>query len=181
MPFEDPLLEGSSSRDRRREQDIQRTPAYVLQDTGIEEGIRHANLLFPGVFHRERFEQRSQYSRDVNNDDHEHFSFMLLVVFRLIGRGAWEDGLRELLDVAKEAYGKESEIPTLATVMATILLSWWLSKSRAQNRFAKDLLANAQAWLGSYDERDLLKSVSHDKIRQLLDTVSDLVRKRIAG
>ncbi|KAF8325585.1 uncharacterized protein EI90DRAFT_3072594, partial [Cantharellus anzutake] len=102
---------------------------------------------------------------------------MLLLVFRLLDKNPWEDGFRELLDVAKEAYGRESEVPTLATVMAVILLSWGLFRLQDHARFAKDLLANAHTWLDSYEERLLLRDTSRDKIDSLLEKVHALAKE----
>ncbi|KAF8328700.1 uncharacterized protein EI90DRAFT_3064302 [Cantharellus anzutake] len=179
MNFARPLYSGPTTRDHDR--DFQRSPAdNVLPDAGIDEGIQYANFHFPGIFHQERFNQRSQHDRDMNSDDHEHFSVMLFCVIRLFSKNLGEERFRELLDVAEGAYGREFETPTLATVMATILLSWLLPRRSKQHiRFAKDLLAIAREWLDSYGEREFLRSVPLFKICHLLDKVGDLVCQRI--
>ncbi|KAF8328699.1 uncharacterized protein EI90DRAFT_1516033 [Cantharellus anzutake] len=99
----------------------------VPQNMSMASAIEWANLFFGGVFDQSRFKQRSWLPRDVG-DDHEYFGIMLLRVLDLFGEEIGGDKLRK----ATQAYGEESALPTLATVMATMMLSHQLPSSRHQ-------------------------------------------------
>ncbi|KAF8336916.1 uncharacterized protein EI90DRAFT_3044128 [Cantharellus anzutake] len=137
---------------------------------GILLGVSLAKHHFENVFDEHRFMERATLmASDMSPDD--HFSPMLYRVFRLLHESSGQEELGEpLLSEAKQAFAEEFEEPTLATVIATILLSWWLSKSRP--RFSRDLLG-----LDSYQERAALRDVCPNKIERLFRKVLTLAEE----
>ncbi|KAF8336931.1 uncharacterized protein EI90DRAFT_88039 [Cantharellus anzutake] len=144
------------------------------EDAGILDGVEFAESHFPGIFDRDRFTERSMRPMEAKRDGHEHFSPMLHWVFCLLRKSLGPYEFRELLQKAKRAFGEEFEDPSLATIMATILLSEMLSKLEEPYwQFGEDLLDNAYAWLHSYHKRDLLKNVPSNNIRQLMEKAKE--------
>ncbi|KAF8336926.1 uncharacterized protein EI90DRAFT_3119240 [Cantharellus anzutake] len=146
--------------------------------TGMSCGIHLAKGYFPGIFDEQQFMRRSMFSRDLNSD--EYFSLMLYRVFRFsASKSAAESG--KLQREAMRAYSEELEEPSIATIMATLLLSSLLSKPKPQ--LAEDLLrslfnfismcytADYIVGLDSHRERNLLQNVSLNKISKLLEKV----------
>ncbi|KAF8328337.1 uncharacterized protein EI90DRAFT_3064882 [Cantharellus anzutake] len=140
----------------------------VSNDAGILDGVELAESHFPGIFDRDRFTERSMRPMEVKRDGHEHFSPMLHWVFCLLRKSLGPYESRELLEKAKRAFGEEFEDPSLATIMATILLSEMLSKLEEPYW---------QFGLHSCHKRDLLKNVPSNNIRQLMEKVRALAKE----
>ncbi|KAF8325583.1 uncharacterized protein EI90DRAFT_2124349 [Cantharellus anzutake] len=183
---------GNSNQNRRARQQ-QYSPKHDTAQE-ISQGISEVNHHIPGILGEGISTEglRNQLSND------ERVSPMLDRVLRLFGASsAKANGPRErvLLDEAKQAYGLESEEPTLATIKATFLLSSWLSEWKPV--YAENLLDNAYecssspfsclcaVWLivppglSSHNRHEQLKYVPSHEIHQLLDRVLAFVRLRI--
>jgi len=111
---------------------------------------------------------------------------MLHEVLLLLGHNLSDGESASYLTRAKRAFGEEWFQPTLATIMAMVLLSLYLSEqlAKAGNQvnspsfappIVQGLLETAHQWLHSYRNYDHLSVVNGTKINSLLTQVHTLL------
>ena len=95
-----------------------------------ESSIKFAMCNLPGVFDPTQLNAHLSLPRNDHYDD-QCFSPMLHEALYLLGHNFGDGGSEILLDRVMRTFGKEFCRPTLATIMAMILVSLYLSEQRS--------------------------------------------------